>query len=131
MGYGFTKNAKTGGTDAIVIVQRQIIQVPGREHVLVFNVRNRNSLDKDLRWPNLHGMASSPTRTRPTRFEQREHLGVVHLGDARTELEVPDSSQLDRVLRHGPLHRYQKTGRLFKELRPVLAIDLAVSLWIG
>ncbi|MDZ7960580.1 MAG: hypothetical protein RMY34_22310 [Aulosira sp. DedQUE10] len=62
MGHKFTEDPKTSGTEAVITVSRQVIEVSGREEVLKFDVRHRNPFHKDLGLLKNDGVIYPPTR---------------------------------------------------------------------
>ena len=84
MGHEFTEDPKTSGTEAVITVSRQVIEVSGGEQVVIFKLRNRNTFHKDLGLPKDDGMIPPPTRTRLiglTILKQRTQLSIIQLSD--------------------------------------------------
>ncbi|MEH2420175.1 MAG: hypothetical protein V7K48_04300 [Nostoc sp.] len=63
MGYKFPEDPKTSGTEAVITVSWQVIEVSGGEQVFKFDVCNRNTLHKDLGFLKDDGVIHPPTRT--------------------------------------------------------------------
>lgn len=68
MGYEFPEDPKTSGTEAVITVSRQVIEVSGGEQVVIFDVRNWNTFHKDLGLPKDDGVIYPPTRVRLIRL---------------------------------------------------------------
>ncbi|WP_461947062.1 hypothetical protein [Nostoc sp.] len=62
MSHEFPEDPKTSGTEAVITVSRQIIEVSGREQVVKFDVCNRNTFHKNLGFPKDDGVIHPPTR---------------------------------------------------------------------
>ncbi|WP_225225693.1 hypothetical protein [Komarekiella delphini-convector] len=84
MGHEFTEDPKTSGTETVVAVSRQIIEVSGGEQVVKLDVCNRNTFHKDLGFPKEDGVIHPPTRTRLIQLaivKQRAQLCIIQLSD--------------------------------------------------
>lgn len=84
MGHEFTKDPKTRGTEAVITLSRQVIEVSGREQVVIFEVRDRNPFHKHLGLSKDDDVIYPPTRTRPIRLatvKQRMQLCIIQLSD--------------------------------------------------
>ncbi|WP_226889020.1 hypothetical protein [Nostoc sp. MG11] len=84
MGHEFTEDPKTSGTEAVITVSRQVIEVSGGEQVVKFDVRNWNTFDKDLGLANNYSVIYPPTRTRLMRLtivKHRTQLCIIQLSD--------------------------------------------------
>ncbi|MGF1939105.1 MAG: hypothetical protein RM347_032940 [Nostoc sp. ChiQUE02] len=64
MGNEFPEDPKTSGTEAVITVSRQVIEISGGEEIVKFDVCNRNTFYKDLGFPKDDGVIHSPTRAR-------------------------------------------------------------------
>ena len=84
MGHEFPKNPKTSGTEAVITVSRQVIEVSGGEQVVIFEVRNRNPFHKNPGLSKDDGVIYPPTRARLIRLttvKQRMQLCIIQLSD--------------------------------------------------
>ncbi|MDF5725765.1 MAG: hypothetical protein PUP91_36020 [Rhizonema sp. PD37] len=84
MSHEFTKDPKTSGTEAVITVSRQVIEVSSGEQVVKFDVRNRNAFHKNFGFSKDDGVIRSPTCARLiqlTIVKQRMQLCIIQLSD--------------------------------------------------
>ncbi|MCC5649621.1 hypothetical protein LC609_07170 [Nostoc sp. XA013] len=62
MGHEFPEDSKTSGTEAVITVSRQIVEVSGGEQVVKFDVCNWNTFHKDLEFFKEDSVIHPPAR---------------------------------------------------------------------
>ncbi len=80
MGNEFPEDPKTSGTEAVITVSWEIVEVFGGEQIVIFDVCNRNTFHKDLGFSKDDGVIHSPTHTRLIRLtivKEKTQLSII------------------------------------------------------